>query len=88
MKVIVANTWFFSCSRIDYYSPLFQRKDIVQQLDNIPFESVVAVSGLVCRRPPAQENLVCRNYVVCERVVISVAGAVETYGCEHILSIK
>ncbi|PNF25955.1 Aspartate--tRNA ligase, mitochondrial [Cryptotermes secundus] len=33
------------------------RKDIVQQLDNIPFESVVATSGLVCRRPPAQENL-------------------------------
>lgn len=84
----MASAWFFSCSRIDYYSPVFQRKDIVQLLESIPFESVVSVSGIVCSRPPAQENLVCRNYIVCERVVISVAGAVETYGREHILSIK
>lgn len=74
----MASAWFFSCSRTDYYSPVFQRKDIVQQLEGIPFESVVAVSGIVCSRPPAQENPVCRNYVVCERVVISLAGAIET----------
>jgi aspartyl-tRNA synthetase len=67
-----------SCSRIDYYSPVFQRKDIVQQLESIPFESVVAVTGIVCSRPPAQENLVCRNFLVCERVIITVASATET----------
>lgn len=33
------------------------RIDIVQQLTGIPFESVVAVSGVVCSRPPAQENM-------------------------------
>jgi len=43
---------------------VFQRKDIVQQLENIPFESVVAASGIVCSRPPTQENVVCRNCVV------------------------
>jgi aspartyl-tRNA synthetase len=65
-----------SCAGIDYYSYVFQRKDIVQQLENIPFESVVTVSGIVCSRPPTQENLVCRNCAVCGRVVTSVAGAV------------
>ncbi|XP_021935407.1 aspartate--tRNA ligase, mitochondrial isoform X3 [Zootermopsis nevadensis] len=34
-----------------------ERKDIVQLLDGIPFESVVTVSGIVCGRPPAQENV-------------------------------
>jgi hypothetical protein len=65
-----------SCTRIDYYSYVFQRKDFVQQLESIPFESIVAVSGTVCSRPPAQENLVCRYYAVCERIVCSVAGAI------------
>ncbi|XP_069688003.1 aspartate--tRNA ligase, mitochondrial isoform X2 [Periplaneta americana] len=32
------------------------RKDIIQQLESIPFESIVAASGVVCSRPPAQEN--------------------------------
>jgi len=50
---------------IIFYSVL-QRIDIVQQLTGIPFESVVAVSGVVCSRPPAQENTVCR--IVCEIV--------------------
>lgn len=44
---------------IIFYSVL-QRIDIVQQLTGIPFESVVAVSGVVCSRPPAQENMVWR----------------------------
>ena len=52
----------FSCmvlhvKLIIFYSVL-QRIDIVQQLTGIPFESVVAVSGVVCSRPPAQENMV------------------------------
>jgi hypothetical protein len=42
---------------ITIYSML-QRVDIIQQLTGIPFESVVAVSGVVCSRPPAQENMV------------------------------
>ena len=42
---------------IVFYSVL-QRIDIIQQLTGIPFESVVAVSGVVCSRPPAQENMV------------------------------
>jgi hypothetical protein len=42
---------------IIFYSVL-QRIDIVQQLTGIPFESVVAVTGVVCSRPPAQENMV------------------------------
>lgn len=53
---------FFLCmvshvKLIIIYSVL-QRIDIVQQLTGIPFETVVAVSGVVCSRPPAQENMV------------------------------
>ncbi|KAJ9592823.1 hypothetical protein L9F63_015514, partial [Diploptera punctata] len=33
------------------------RRDIVQQLESIPFESIIAASGVVCSRPPAQENV-------------------------------
>ncbi|PSN35459.1 hypothetical protein C0J52_06622 [Blattella germanica] len=32
------------------------RRDIALQLENIPFESVVAATGIVCSRPPRQEN--------------------------------
>jgi len=47
----------FAC-KVNYFYSVLQRIDIVQQLTGIPFESVVAVSGVVCSRPPAQENMV------------------------------
>jgi aspartyl-tRNA synthetase len=78
MKGIVASEWFYHVVELIITHFVFQRKDIVQQLDSIPFESVVSVSGIVCSRPPAQENMVCRKYIVCERVVLSAAGATKT----------
>jgi len=57
-----------SCVNLIIFYSVLQRIDIVQQLTGIPFESVVAVSGVVCSRPPAQENMVCR--IVCEIVAM------------------
>jgi len=50
-----------ACVKFIIFYSVLQRIDIVQQLTGIPFESVVAVSGVVCSRPPAQENMVCRT---------------------------